>query len=135
MTIPLRITFKDIEPSAALEARIRQRAEKLERWTDRITDCHVSVSAPHRKHNKGNLFLITVDVVVPGQDLVVNREHRHDHAHEDPYVAVRDAFDALTRRLEDAIAIHRGDVKHHEPRPAPATRETTPTREDSSEPS
>ena len=107
-----------MEPSEALEARIRQRAEKLERWTDRITDCHVSVSAPHRKHNKGNIYLITVDVTVPGIELVVNREHRESPAHEDPYVAVRDAFDTLTRRLEDSLAIRRGDVKHHEERPA-----------------
>jgi cold shock CspA family protein len=46
---------------------------------------------------------------VPSHEIVVNRDHD-----EDPYVALRDAFDAVTRRLEDIARKHRGDVKAHE---------------------
>jgi cold shock CspA family protein len=35
------------------------------------------------------------------------------HAHEDAHVAVRDAFDALRRRLQDHVRDSRGEVKLH----------------------
>ncbi len=52
---------------------------------------------------------------MPGADVVVTRESPRDHAHEDPYVAVRDAFDAAIRQVEDRVRRRRGDVKLHAP--------------------
>ena len=46
-----------------------------------------------------------------GGEIAVNRDH-----HEDVYVALRDAFDAARRKLEDFAREQRGDVKHHGPR-------------------
>ena len=37
--------------------------------------------------------------MVPQAELVASHEHRQDHAHEDVYVAIRDAFDAVERQL------------------------------------
>jgi len=107
-----------MESSAALEARIRGRAEKLEQYHDRITSCRVVVEAPHRHSRKGKVYLVTVDVTVPGAELVVNTKKRHHPSHTDVYVAVRDAFNAMTRQLEDHARAARGDVKNHEPAPA-----------------
>lgn len=114
MAIPVQVTFKDMEPSPALEARIREKAEKLERFAERILRCIVTVEAPHRHHRHGVMYAIRVDVVVPRGEIVVSREGVRNHAHEDPYVAVRDAFDAVARQLEDHVRHLRGDVKHHE---------------------
>jgi cold shock CspA family protein len=44
----------------------------------------------------------------------VTRSGPKDHAHEDVYVAIRDAFDAAVRRLEDHVRERRGKVKTHE---------------------
>ena len=88
-----------MDPSPAVEERIRQKAEKLERFHDRIVGCTVVVEAPHRHHHKGKLYNVRVDISVPGKDVVVDRAKPIDHAHEDVYVAVRDAFDAAVRRL------------------------------------
>jgi hypothetical protein len=55
---------------------------------------------------------------VPGKDVVVDRAGSLDHAHEDVYVAIRDAFDAAARRLEDHARKMRGDVKNHPGRPS-----------------
>lgn len=90
-----------MESSEAVEARVRELATKLERFYDRITSCHIVVQAPHRSQNKGKLYEVHIQVRVPGDEIVVNREHQRDHAHEDVYVAVRDAFAAMERRLED----------------------------------
>jgi hypothetical protein len=46
--IPLRITFRDMEPSDAVEARVRERVDALELLHPRITGCHVVVEAHHR---------------------------------------------------------------------------------------
>lgn len=113
MQLPLQITFRHMEPSAALEARIRQRADEFERFFDRITSCRVIVERVNRRHQQGNLFEVKIDMMIPGSELVVGREHRANHAHEDPYVAVRDAFDAARRLLEDHARRRRGEGKTH----------------------
>jgi ribosomal subunit interface protein len=113
MQIPLQISFRNMDPSPTIEARIREKAAKLERFHDRIIGCTVVVEAPHRHHHKGKLYNVRVDVSVPGKDVVVDHAKPLDHAHEDVYVAIRDAFDAAARRLEDHARRMRGDVKSH----------------------
>lgn len=114
MTIPLKITFRDFASSEAVEARIRERAERLERHHKRITDCRVVVEAPHRKHHKGKLYHVRIDLVVPGGELCVNHDSHDKHAHEDIYVAIRDAFGAMERQLRSFAKKQSGDVKTHE---------------------
>jgi ribosomal subunit interface protein len=121
MQIPLQISFRNMDPSPAVEERIRKKAAKLERFHDRIIGCTVVVEAPHRHHHKGKLYSVRVDISVPGKDVVVDRAKPGDHAHEDVYVAIRDAFNAATRRLEDQARKMRGSVKTHAVRP-PAER-------------
>ena len=114
MQIPLQITFRGLPPSDAIEAKVRERAEKLDRFHARITSCRVVIDAAHRRHHKGNLYNVRIDLTVPGGELVVNREPHERDTHQDPYVALRDAFDAAGRRLEDHIRRQRGEVKSHE---------------------
>lgn len=114
MQVPLQITFHDIDPSEAIEARIRERAAKLEEFCERIISCRVVVEAPHRRNNKGRLYSVRIDLTLPGAEIVVNREPQLNHAHEDVYVAIRDAFNAAQRRIQDYIRRRRGQVKAHE---------------------
>jgi ribosomal subunit interface protein len=112
MQIPLQISFRNMDPSPTVEARIREKAAKLERFHDRIVGCTVVVEAPHRHHHKGKLYSVRIDISVPGKNVVVDRA-KPIEAHEDVYVAVRDAFDAAVRRLEDQNRKMRGSVKTH----------------------
>jgi ribosomal subunit interface protein len=114
MQLPLQISFRDIPPSAAVEAKIRERADKLERYYDHIMGCRVVVEAPHGRHHQGKLFHVRIDLTVPGSELVVSREPTQHHAHEDVFVAVRDAFDAAQRQLADYARRQRGATKAHE---------------------
>lgn len=111
MKASLQVVFRDMPRSEAVEAKIRERVEKLERFSDDIISCRVVVEPAHRHHHKGNLYHARIDLAVPGQALIVNRENDTDHAHEDIYVAVRDAFDAVRRQLEDYERRRRGEVK------------------------
>ncbi len=113
MQVPLQITFRDIPPSPAIEARIREQVERLERFHSRMIRCRVVVESPHRHHHKGHLYHVGIEITVPGGEIVVNREAHEDHSHEDAYVAVRDAFMAAGRQLEDYARKQRGDVKVH----------------------
>jgi len=115
MKQPVQITFRNIPHSDALEAKIREKAEKLDEFYNRIMSCRVTVEAPHGRHHQGNLFHISVDLTVPDAELVVNRSPKEHHAHEDPYVAVRDAVNAARRKLQDYARKQRGKVKNHEP--------------------
>ncbi|HLV66472.1 MAG TPA: HPF/RaiA family ribosome-associated protein [Polyangiaceae bacterium] len=103
MRNPLQITFRDMPSSPALIAKIEARVEKLERICGRITSCRVVVQAPHRSQHKGGLFTITIELSCPGAEILASRDAGRNPAHEDAYVAVRDAFDAVERRLEDSI--------------------------------
>lgn len=114
MTLPIEISFRDIKPSAAVEARVREKAAKLERFFERAISCRVVIEAPHRHHHQGKLYNVRIQLSLPGQDLLVDQEHKKDHAHEDVYVAIRDAFRALERQLKARAEKMRGDVKTHE---------------------
>lgn len=109
MELPLQITAHDFTLSGSTEADIRERAAKLDSYYDRITRCHVVVEAPVGHHRQGGPFTVRIDVTVPGSELVVNRKHG-----EDLPIAIRDAFDAMKRQLEDYARHQRGNVKVHE---------------------
>jgi ribosomal subunit interface protein len=114
MKLPLQVTFRNMDPSEAMEANIRERAEKLDAFYDQIMGCRVVVEADHHHHQKGNLYHVRIDLTVPGGELVVSREPEQHQAHQDAYVAVRDAFDSARRQLEDYARRRRQDVKRHE---------------------
>lgn len=114
MTIAPEITFRNMEPSEAIEERVSERVTWLQRHYDRLTHVRVLVEAPHRAHHKGKIYHVKINVGVPGKpDLVINHEPEVNHAHEDVYVAIRDAFDAARRRLQDVHDIRGGKTKTH----------------------
>jgi cold shock CspA family protein/ribosome-associated translation inhibitor RaiA len=115
MTIPLQITFSGgLTSSDALGERIQREAQKLEKFQDRIVSCHVTVTGRSTRHRHGELFAVRLQISMPGaRDVVVDRNPLEDHAHEDPYVAVRDAFMAARRKLQDQHRRMEGKVKLH----------------------
>jgi len=114
MQVPLEIVFHNLDRSPAVEAAVRERVAKLEHFAENITSCRVTVEAPHKHHQQGNLITVRVDLHFPGGEVIVNRSPSEDHTHEDVYVALRDAFKAVRRQLQDRQRILRGDVKPHQ---------------------
>ena len=109
----LQVTFRHMDPSPALEARIRELASRLDRFSDHILRCHVIVEPQaHHKH-KGFLYDFRIDITLADEEIAIRHTHAADHAHEDPYVALHDAFRAARRKLEDYERKRRRDVKRH----------------------
>lgn len=106
---PVQIVVRDMPNSPVLEDHIRKKAEKLHQFYDRINTCRVVVEVPQKHKRHGKLFCVRIDIRVPGKELVVNRK-----LDEDVYVAIRDAFNALLRQLEEYSRKRRGAVKTHE---------------------
>ena len=133
MILPVQITFRNVASTEAIKEEIRARAEKLEHFYSPITSCRVLVEATARHHQKGYSFHIRIDLTVPEGEIVVKRaptlyptekdigderqrkgmETRSERKHLK--VAIREAFDAARRRLQDHARRLRADVKTHEP--------------------
>lgn len=111
MQIPVEVTFKELSKSEALEARVRELVDRLERVYDRIVRCEVMIETPHRHHRSGRQYHVRVRLTVPGGEIVASHDPGPDEAHEDAYVALRDAFVAVRRQLEDYVrkSLKRGD--------------------------
>jgi cold shock CspA family protein len=128
-----------MEPSDAVENHIRDAAVKLESFCDEIMGCRVLVEAPHHHHRKGKQFHVRIDLTVPGGEFAIkrapnlitgralreqktaddlelqeSRELSKYAAHDDIQLAIRDAFDAARRKLQDYARRRRGVLKLHE---------------------
>jgi ribosomal subunit interface protein len=108
MQIPLQVSFHGMAHSNALYNTIREKAEKLDQYYRHVMSCRVvlELAARHKRH--GKQFSARIDLKVPGGEIAVTKEHD-----EDLQIALRDAFDAARRRLEDYARTQRGDVKQH----------------------
>jgi len=111
MQKPLDVQFQNLDPSTAVEKSVRKYAERLDRFYPDIMSCRVTLEASHKHQHKGNLYHVVVDIKIPGDEIVVSRAPDDEQAHEDIYVAIRDAFSAARRQLQDRAAIRRGHVK------------------------
>ena len=132
MPLPMQVTFRRMNHSPEVEGWIREEAEKLETFYDRILGCRVAVEVPHRHHLKGKHPHVRIDLSVPGTEIVVKREpavfprSRTTGArlaprpapgkppHADLRLVIHDAFRAAGRRLQDFARRRRGRIKTHE---------------------
>lgn len=115
MKLPVQVTFRDMVPLPSLEGEIRAHAAKLERFVPDLMSCNVVVEASANRHRQGHVYAVKIDVRVPGTEVFAGERQ----AHEEIGVAMREAFDAMARRLEDYARKRRGQVKQH----AGATRD------------
>jgi ribosomal subunit interface protein len=123
MEIPLQITARDITLTDAIKSEITEKAEKLDRFYDRIMRCRVVIESPKRHQHEGKLYSVHIYMTLPGHELMVKRE-----LDKDLYVAIRDAFTDARRKLEDFVRELRNEVKHHEESPSAVISTLFPDR-------
>jgi ribosomal subunit interface protein len=98
MQTPLHITLRHLPASAALEDRIQQSVQHLERLHDNIISCRVVIEAPAGQRG-GAPFIIKIDLTLPGRTLCVDTARSQKPEHTDAYAALHHAFATLERQL------------------------------------
>lgn len=111
--VPSQITFLDFPESEAVSMAVEKRIDKLEHFFSRIIRCRVTISCPHRHRHTDRHFHVQIWIALPGEDIIVNRNPSKNEAHRDVYVAIRDAFNAAERMLEDRVRKTRRHLKFH----------------------
>lgn len=131
--IPTQVTFRGLPHSDDLDSDVRERVAWLEQFYSGIVRCRVVIELPHRHRHDGRHVHVRIELTVPGAPPIVAshepslhgrlkdlEEEEHHKAteiegvHRYAAVAIREAFDAARRRLEDVAREQRGAVKTHE---------------------
>lgn len=112
--MPLEIAFHGLPSSPALRDAIIDRVAKLQRLAPHGSALRVTVEQDSRSHHQGNTYRVHARLIVPGGELDAGRSPPGGATHDDPYVAVRDTFDTLTKRLEGHAQRRRHEVKSHD---------------------
>ena len=113
MPVPLEITFHNMDPSETMEAKVKSRAARLERFASAIISCRIVLEAAHKQPHGGALA-ISIKLGLPGKDIVVKREQRRHDSRGDAYQVIGVAFDIAERQVEEHLRISRHDVKAHD---------------------
>jgi cold shock CspA family protein/ribosome-associated translation inhibitor RaiA len=113
MQLPLQVSFRHVEPSPAIEAIIPDKAAKLDNFAEHIMSCRVVIEPTSKHHRNGNLYNVRIDITLPRGEVVATRQPDEHIEYKEIAVAIRDAFDAVRRQLEDYVRRQRGAVKTH----------------------
>lgn len=107
MTNEFQIVYHNIDQTEAINDAVQKRIAKLERYCDQIITGRVVLDSPHNNHHKGKVYSVGLEVHTPIKEVRVNQDQHDNHAHEDLYVAIRDAFNAAERQLKSVDKKHR----------------------------
>jgi ribosomal subunit interface protein len=110
----LRLRWRNVMPSEAVEAHVRDEVKRLEKFHGRITGCEVTLESPSRHHRNGaQKFRVRIELTVPGGKVVVARDRARNEAQADLYLALRQAFREAKRQLQDRLGRHDARIAGH----------------------
>ena len=112
MTNEFQIVFHNIDQSTPISDAVDKRISKLQRFCNTILTGRVVLDSPHNNHYKGKVYSVGLEIHTPHKEIRVNQEQHDNHAHENLYVAIRDAFNAAERQLKAIDKKHRTEKSH-----------------------
>lgn len=119
MQVPVQIAFRNLDPSRAAEAAIRDHVERLERMYERMTACRVCVDQKNQNPNGTIPPVVHIEISIPGRkDVVVSHEPEHlQRRFQAPDLrnAINEAFRVAELRLgkmKDKLTDHEAEVTH-----------------------
>ena len=115
MQVLPEIKFHDVNRSPWIESYIGERVQRLERFADGITSCHVTLTREQASHAKGNKYSVMVEVrLPPNHDLAVRKmKDIRDMPTQLPAL-INLAFGAIERQLKKTAALRRYEDKRHD---------------------
>ena len=101
MRAQTEVHFHGIERSKAVEARIIEKVEKLEKHFDKLSRCRVVLEASHRNHQRPLAYQIKIELTVPSKKpIIITHECAAAQGNSDLQLAIRDAFESAMRKVE-----------------------------------
>jgi hypothetical protein len=116
---PCQITFKGMVGAEGPRSEVRAWLEKLGALTAPMTGGHLVIELVDRGAKETH-YQVHLDLTMPSGIVIVPLDHPNNAAHEDIFVAIRNAFRAARRQLDLYFQSHPGDVRPDEPRPVEA---------------
>ena len=95
----LHITYRHLDSSDALSALITEKAEELELHCGHALECRVTID-PLGSPAQLKRCRVHVTVSLRGKTLVADRPPSSHEGHDDPYLAVREAFRSVRHELD-----------------------------------
>lgn len=118
MQRPTEVIFKDLDRSLWVEEYIAERVAHLERFSQNITRCHVTISQEAASHRKGNRYSVMVEVRMPRHhDLAVKKQKQILDMPTQLPAVINEAFGAIEKQLKKTMALRRGEEKVHNGQP------------------
>lgn len=109
--IDLKIQCLDFTESPSITSAVESHLESLKKTNSQIMSCHVVISKPHRKQHHGNTYQVKLRLHMAGKQIIIDKDSGKNHAHEDIYIAIRDAFLAAKRKVEEFSRMREGRIK------------------------
>jgi ribosome-associated translation inhibitor RaiA len=114
MQLPVKITYRGLEKSEAIDTLVLGYATRLERFCDHINRCDIAIEQPNHGHQKGNPYRVRIDVTVaPRHELVAEDQQMDNGSHEPLQKAIHDAFKTMEGELRRVVDKQRREVKTH----------------------
>ena len=118
MQVTPEIIFHDVERSPWIADYVGERLQHLERFSQDITRCHVTLAREQGSHKKGNRYSVMVEVRMPRQhDLAVRKQKQIRDMQTQLPAVINEAFGAIERQLKKTVALRRHEEKSHNGEP------------------
>ena len=127
MSSPMTLTFRHLDHSSAFEARARELGQRLQRYGEPITLCHMTLEGTHSAHHASGSYNVHIALSIPGAQIHADSLQHDGAGHRDIYVALRDAFNNAKRQLQELHARRyrspaRAAIEQLGPMPKPGMR-------------
>lgn len=109
MDMPVTLSSRNFELTDADRDLIGRHLDDLAKLYDHIIRFEVVLETPHRHHATGHPYHFRIRIFVPGDDVNVTFQSDKEFP-----IALREAFGAARRKLQDYVRLTRGKVKRHE---------------------
>ena len=115
MQLPVEISYRGVDKSEDIDALVRDKAARLDKFCDHITRCDVIIEHPNHAQHSGSPFHVRIDVTVPpGHELVVNEKTGKHDMHEPLTKIINDSFKHMERQLKELTERQHQKVKTHD---------------------
>jgi len=101
MRMAMTLRFLHTERSSAVESQARELGQRLQRYGERITQCHMTLEGARGVHGGGAPYVVQIDLAVPGAQIHADSRQFDGAGHKDVHSALRDAFNNAKRQLQE----------------------------------